>query len=403
MGKLRSCGILVGLSAAAGAACGGGAPPFDPCDVGEPRLLIDDPVPTSRSQHHLLADEDGYLIFWAGALGTPEQSGVFALRPGGETVRLVRDVNAQLLAVAEVTAGFLVCWADTTTITGTPREGGCLVVDHDLAVIGGPTRPANGVVMALGRIGTELHAVLLPDGDFGPLARVAIDETGMTVGAESVTPCDFWRAGRAAWGPDGLACLVRSDPLCGDQFNEPPDCTHHLQLFAGDGSLLIDVPDVAPFGWYSQENDVHLAAAHDGSGFLVSWHDNIGTINWHGHHVSSDGTIDPAIDVLAGAAYGGALAAVPGGYAALWSVIVPTSGADRTVIDFFVVDTAGVPAGGPARLVDIDATLPRHYSSQATIGSTPGGGFGVVWEAAGGDNGADYRTGLYFRSLGCPF
>jgi hypothetical protein len=374
--------------------CGGSdSPSFDPCVASDTVTLVE-PREESRSGFSLLADDHGYAAFFSGPAieGMPERGPVFATRAGSSPRLLNPGANAQALAAARVAGGFLVCWDSQASSAGEPRRSGCLLVDERLAVVR-DWRPSFGTVASFSRVGSQLYALSWPDTDPAPIEWRALDENGEPQGAAMAPPCPEW----AGWGDRrmaasalGVACLIPSDPQCGRQFDEPPDCTYGLELHTPDGRLLFSVAAIAPFGVYGSTILANVAARDDG--LLVGWTDRESI--WHGIPVAPNGSLGPQVDVPG--AMVEHLHAVGGGYLATWGGGVDAPRLYRWPM-MMLLSPLGEVSRPPAEVAPQRDDLPFQYGPVAV--GTSGDGIAVLWEGA--EDTAFYPSALLFRSLGC--
>jgi len=185
--------------------CRGEPAAWNPCEP-QPQVTLGR-AGASLSAPFVLGDETGFVVFWGGEVveADPGTAGVFAARRDSGRVTLVPGVNAQILSSVVVEGGYLVCWADGAGRADELDRGGCGVVDRHLEWLRPDARPSFGIVLALGRIGGHLHA-LVDDGAINTdhHALIPLDETGDAVGAPVDWPCT------GGWADSGSMAAARS-------------------------------------------------------------------------------------------------------------------------------------------------------------------------------------------------
>ena len=342
-----------------------------PLGVGETRLIVVQ-----------APDGSGPVVFWGNRdeLVHEEESGIFAARPGQPAVRLLANTDILSLAVAEVPAGFLICY---TTGSGDPLpDAGCFTVDAAITVPdAAATAPRpDGLVYprVFVRLGGALYA-LLP-GNVWDTFLVAVDADGHPASQTNLDCGPPFAPGPA----DTLLCLKRSSPNCGSQFDEPADCTYSIRTFAADGRRLSEWPGAVPFGSYGNQYTVYLAARPDG--VLAAWTSRDtepdGTEGRRTTHLlpfGPDGTPRPPTTLPMGP---GALAATDDGYLLVGGMPLPGEDAYRWWPAAIGVDAQGVPQGPPRWLVTPTAAERVRSGGQATAIGLSGAGEGQVGQVA---------------------
>ncbi len=364
---------------------GCGAESFDPCTSSETLDVVGPDSAETWGATVLVVDDLGYALFWVHE--TSAEGGVWATRPGGAHVRLASaELQQQSLSVVPVSSGFLVCWAGRSAGVSR-RVGECFTVDGMFRRIGGTDAPDFGAVGSAGRAG-DLIGARTGNTDGGDDLLFALDDDGNAVSEPVTWPCE--RARAYAWVPSGLACLLASDPLCGTQFDEPPDCMNDLHVYdlSGEESLL--VPAVAPYGAYNEWIDVQVAGRTDG--YLVSWVDAGG---WHAQAVDTAGGLGQRVDYPVPYLAPSALFANDTGYVGLWQELN-----DGYQLPRLLRLAPDGTAGTPEWVTEPGGALTRQYAFSAAVAGT-GDGLAVAWSGAGGVDASDHVAALRLRSMGC--
>jgi len=378
----RAAVAIAFLAACSGNPCSDG----DVCQVTAPSL-------NGYYDVRLVGDGDEFVVVFGASYTAsyPDDAGLWAAHPGGGVRHVVPDVSAQYVAATATEEGVLACWWSGACGSQVPPDYGCVLLDADLEARAAPTQEAYGWVAEFPRVAGQLYALSVPACDVGGLQLTPIADDGTPMGATVPLPCTQ-APSSIAWAGDQIACLLPSDPLCGDQFDEPPDCRTMLQRFDGTGTALGDPVDVAPFGYYSGLADVHLAAREDG--FLVDWFYGDGMLR--AQAVGSDGTLGAVAELASGTGLTGGITGLgptPDGYVAFW---IP--GDLPHPLEYVTFAADGTRLSDSA-LLGVDADLSAGCPDTVSVAVT-GGRAAAAWLADNRLEGNDNRVGILFQQLG---